>query len=100
MNQERLERIFVVEANGRAIVAFEAVSHREASELRDEEWFREELAALRSEGKPVWDGLKRLLVRTASTTERTEFQIAKVSATQNNEEGILLIYLIPLDGAK
>jgi len=31
-------------------------------------------------------------------TEAAEFQTAKVSATKNDDDGMLLVYLIPLDG--
>ena len=46
-------RIFVVEAHGNALVAFEAIAHSEAIQLPKEQWFTDELAALRSEGRPV-----------------------------------------------
>ena len=37
---KQTERIFVIEADGRPLVAFEAFSRREADELRKEQWFR------------------------------------------------------------
>ena len=93
-----VERVFVIETDGRALVAFQAVSHQEAMGLRKEQWFRDELAALRSEKKPVWDGQTILSARNATMTEAAEFQTAKVSATKNDDDGMLLVYLIPLDG--
>ena len=48
--------MFVLEARGTPLVAFQVHSRREAEELRKEQWFTEELAALRSEGRPIWDG--------------------------------------------
>ena len=81
-----------------ALLAFEAFSNREATALRKEEWFCDELLALRSEGKPIWDGQTTLLARNATPDEVAEFQAARVSAANDDADGMLLVYLVPLDG--
>ncbi len=48
-------RVYVIETNGKALVAFEAGSGREAKELQKEKWFRDELFSLRSETQQIWD---------------------------------------------
>ena len=92
------ERVFVIEAGGCALVAFEAFSRREADELRKEQWFRDELVTLRSNSESIWDGSAPLAVRNAEPNEITEFQNAKATTNKRDADGILLAYLIPLDG--
>ena len=43
MRHKPQPRVYVIETNGKALVAFEAVSGREANELVKEGWFRDEL---------------------------------------------------------
>ena len=98
MRPKPVDRVFVMETSGRALVAFEAFSRREATALRKEEWFCDELLALRSERQPIWDGQTTLYARNATPDEVAEFQAAKVSATNHDADGMLLVYLVPLDG--
>ena len=90
------ERVFVIEADGRPLVAFAAFSKREADGLRKEQWFREEVAALRAEGRPVWNGQSIFVVRNAEPDEIEIFRNAE-SAVQR-DDGIVLAFLIDLDG--
>ena len=43
-------------SRGTPLVAFQVLHRRDAEELRKEQWFTDELAALMSEGRPIWDG--------------------------------------------
>ena len=54
------EKVYVLEINGAPILAFAAVSHREAQSLLREEWLRADLRGIRSGGKPIWDGTAKL----------------------------------------
>ena len=90
-------RVFVIEAEGQGIVAFEAASHREASEIRKEQWFRDELALLQSNNNPIWDGKASLSVRIAEPTEALEYKRAESSALNRDRDELFLAYLIPLD---
>jgi hypothetical protein len=91
-------RVYVIESNGKALVAFEAVSGREASELLKEGWFRGELLSLRSDKQQVWDGDFLLTARIGNDAEIAEFR-SSASRTQAQEsDGLFLAYLIPLDG--
>ena len=90
-------RVFVIEAEGQRIVAFEAASHREASEIRKEQWFRDELTLLQSNKKPIWDGKASLSVRIAEPTEVLEYERAESSALNRDRDELFLVYLIPLD---
>lgn len=91
-------RIYVVEANGLALVAFEAFTRIEATELPKEQWFRDELLFLRSETRQIWDGKTSLAVRRAEEIEISEFKNAQTGTAHNAADGIFLAYLIPLDG--
>jgi len=87
-------RVFVLEAAGKALVAYEAIARREADELRREQWFIDELAALRSEGRPIWDG-STLGVRTANEEELAQY---REGACAGDGDELVLVYLVPLDG--
>ena len=91
MRPKPVDRVFVMETNGPALVAFEAFSHREATALRKQEWFCDELLALRSERHLIWDGQTTFSARTATPDEVTEFQAAKVSAANHDVDGMLLV---------
>jgi hypothetical protein len=79
MKPHQSPRVYVIGANGRALVAFEATSRREASELCKEQWFREELLLLRSESLQIWNGEDSLTVRTAEPAEIEQFQRAQAN---------------------
>jgi hypothetical protein len=72
MKSKTPARVYVVETNNRALVAFEAVTGREAKELLRETWFREELSSLQSEGHQIWDRTSSLAVRIGRDNEIAE----------------------------
>ncbi len=96
MTETRVARVFVLCVGERPVVAFEARNTPEARELCSEAWLLEDLAALRSEDRPVWNGQDKISVRPATADEVQLFHEA--DATEDAEE-ILLVYLIALDGA-
>ena len=95
---KQTERIFVIEADGRPLVAFEAFSRREADELRKEQWFQDELLTLRSNNEVIWNGIAPLAARNAKPNEIATFQNAKAATNRRDVDGIFLAYLVPLDG--
>ena len=95
MSELRTERVYVLEAGGTPLVAFEALSRRAADNLRKEPWFTEELASLRSEGKPIWDG-GALSVRQGTEDEIIRYRDG-AAATKETDE-LILVYLVSLDG--
>ena len=50
------EQGFVLEKGGRALLAFQTDTVESARALCAEDWFVEELASYRSQGRPIWDG--------------------------------------------
>ena len=99
MQPQQRSRVYVIGVNSHALVAFEAISRREANELCKEHWFREELLSLHSDNLPIWNGKEPLMVRAAEPAEIQEYQKAQAGADHKEADGILLAYLIPLDGA-
>jgi hypothetical protein len=91
-------RVYVIETNNNALVAFEAITGREAKQLLKETWFREELSSLKSEGHQIWDGTSSLAVRIGSDNEIAEYRSAASRTTSKETDGLVLAYLVPLDG--
>lgn len=91
------EKIYVIEAGGAPILAFAAVSHREAQSLLREEWLREDLREIRSGGQPVWDGAAKLTVRHASVEEAERYAAGPAEAADDADD-LRLVYLIARDG--
>jgi hypothetical protein len=99
MKPSQPARVYVICASERPLVAFEAISRREAKELCKEEWFREELLSLRSENLQIWNGEDALTARAAEPDEVLAFQKAQRAPGKKAADGILLAYLIPVNGA-
>lgn len=88
--------IFTLNIGGKPVLAFEAKNLREAWELCHEEWLRDEVARLRSNGLPLWDGAAKLQSRSATETERAKYREAAKAAESPADE-LVLAYLVELD---
>ena len=97
MSSKPPPRVYVVETNGKPLLAFEAVSGREAAQLLKEGWFRDELLAVRSNTQQVWDGASGLRTRIGNDAEISEFRRC-ASRVNKDSDGLFLAYLIPIDG--
>jgi hypothetical protein len=62
--------IFTIEVDGKPTVAFEARHFREAAELCKEEWLRDDLNALSSNGVPLCGIGSKLRARKTRQRER------------------------------
>lgn len=94
---ERTSQVFVVEVDGRAVAAFEAISGREARELAKEDWLKDDLAELTSGGSSVWKPDSAMLIRAATANEMSMFWQAEKKVVPDGE--LTLAYLINLDPA-
>jgi hypothetical protein len=56
MTANALFSVFTIEIGGTPTLTFEAQNLRQAYELCDEEWLKEDLAEAKSDGAPLWDG--------------------------------------------
>ena len=89
---------FVLEADGRAILAFYAKDLEHARDLCSQPWFAEELAAFRSYGRPLWDSNRRLSLRRTGVVEDAELQIALTAEIARGEyEGTIFAFFLPID---
>jgi hypothetical protein len=90
--------IFTIEVDGKPMVAFEAGQLRKAVELSKEEWLREDLNALSSNGVPLCRIESKLKARLANEAEREIYRGAVKEAGASDE--IVLAYLVELDGVE
>ena len=75
--------VFTIEIDGTPTVTFEAKSLREASDICNAPWLREDFASAHSNGAPLWDGKAELRARIDYEAEIATF--------------MLLVYLVELD---
>jgi hypothetical protein len=64
-----LPAVFTIEIGGTATLAFEARNLREAHELCREEWLKQDLSELKTDGASLWDGKAKLRARIALPDE-------------------------------
>jgi hypothetical protein len=89
---------FVLEADGRAILAFLASDLNQARALCSEPWFIADLASYRSLGLPVWNGTAELKLRMANSVETAEVEIALAGELARGDyEGRIFAFLLPVD---
>jgi hypothetical protein len=91
-----LPSIFTIEIGGTPTLVFEAQNLREAHELCHEQWLKGDLAEAKCDGIPLWDGNAKLRARMASPDESAMFAEAKNSGEPS--DGLMLVYLVELDG--
>jgi hypothetical protein len=94
MKQEPKGLIYTILAGEKPIVALEA-SGREAGQLCKEEWFRSEMAELRSSGDPVCVPGSKLRARPATEDERSSYYEGAKEAKVGDD--LVLVYLVDLD---
>jgi hypothetical protein len=87
--------VYVLEVNKRPILAFEALTGRDAKQLIHEAWLRQDLKRLRSNGRPLWDGKARLRVGVAVGAQVSEVKALLREASKGTE--LAIVYLTPLD---
>jgi hypothetical protein len=95
---EAAEASFVIEINGRAVLALSALSIEQARALCSQHWFFDELTRHRSAGAPLWDGTGKLTLRAAQPRERLTLHRERSGEIARREfDGIAFAFLIPLD---
>jgi hypothetical protein len=91
-----LPSIFTIEIGDTPTLAFEAANLHQAHELCHAQWLQSDLAEAKSNGVPLWDGNVILRARMASPDESAMFAEAKNSGEPS--DGLMLVYLVELDG--
>jgi hypothetical protein len=96
MTANVMSRIFTIEIGDTPTLTFEAQTLREAHELCNEQWLKDDLAEAKSDGAPLWDGKAKLRVRMARPDESALF--AEANNNGRPSDGLMLVYLVELDG--
>ena len=98
-NRPRLDRVFVLLIDDIPTLAFLSANHLEAQQLPKEAWLREDLAALYSNGKPLWSESAATSVRSATQAEGDAYRAGTVGRDDTSGE-LLLAYLVPIDAPR
>jgi hypothetical protein len=93
--------VYVAAISRRGIAAFHA-NNSSAAELRvRDDAFRDDLMALTTDGRPLWDGMADIDVREAIASEEVKWQASRTRAIrQGNIEGeddAWIAFLVPLN---
>jgi hypothetical protein len=95
----RMERVFVLLIDEVPTLAFLAANHLEAQQLPKEDWLKEDLAELYSNGKALWSRASKAAVRAATDAEGEAYR-ATMSNRSNVSGELLLAYLVPIDSPR
>lgn len=87
--------VFTIVIGGTPAVTFEAKSLREANEICNAPWLRDDFTSTYSNGAPLWDGKAPLIARMGYADEIATFDDASKDAQPS--DGMLLVYLVELD---
>ena len=89
---------FVLELDGRPVLAFAAETARKALALCEPAWLQAELSHYRSSGRPLWEATSEASIRPATAAEHDELQAARVREIAGHEfDGVVFAFLVPLD---
>jgi hypothetical protein len=88
---------YTIEVDGRPTIVFHAERFAHARELAREQWLRDDLNELRSNGQPVCTLKSKLTARAATDEEIATFLSGSTAAKPNGDE-IVIAYLVELDG--
>jgi hypothetical protein len=86
--------VFAMDVDGKATFTFEAKNFREAFELCKEDWVRDDLTTITSNGLPLCSSTAKLTVRRA---DEAEIVIYRTAADKTQTEDLVLAYLVDLD---
>jgi hypothetical protein len=86
--------VFAMDVDGKATFAFEAKNFREAFELCKEDWVRDDLTTITSNGLPLCSSTAKLTVRRA---DEAEIVIYRNAADKTQTEDLVLACLVDLD---
>ena len=86
---------FTIEADRRPVLAIQGKKHSEAEGILGDEYLREQLRLLTSDGKPICDNFSVLRLRIARANERAMYY--ENAASLLTSDGQLAILLVKLD---
>lgn len=86
--------VFVLEIEGRIVLAFRASTYRQAQELGREGWLHEDLKRMTAGHRPLWDGRSPIRVRPAQPAEEAQYVEAKAEDAAGD---LPLVFLVRRD---
>jgi hypothetical protein len=84
--------MFTLEIGGRPVAVLNLPTVADAEELLGDKEFRNDLTALQSEGRPLWDGQALMNLREATGDERAEFENS--AADEEDDDGGFVMFLV------
>jgi hypothetical protein len=88
--------VYVAEIFGRGVVAFDAASEDEARARLAERPLRRDLTVLQTEGRPLWDGASRILLRPAAPKEADVWRASHAAAAASSPGEGWHVFLVPV----
>lgn len=91
--------VYVLEIDGRAILAMGAMNRDDAEMRVEEEDFRAGLMILETDGMPLWDGSAELFLRDPFPEELAKFEGIRAQESDypgEIDEEDFVVYLLPL----
>ena len=77
--------VYVAEIKGRGIAAFQADNASDAEQIVRDQLFRDDLAALISDGLPLWDCVADIRVRQARPDEEARWRASRAKAIRHGD---------------
>jgi hypothetical protein len=92
-------KYFTVEIGGQPIACFRSEDQEDAEHFFEAEDFREDLKVMKSDGKPLWNGLATLNLRDANVEEQAEVdQAYEFDEDLPKEAGDeFVVFLVPVE---
>jgi hypothetical protein len=90
--------MFTLEINGKPIAITDAEEAQARGIFQSEE-FGQDLMAMTTEGRPLWDGQAPLVIRPGSQQEVEAFDAPQFDVDDDEEEdgGVFVTFLVPID---
>jgi hypothetical protein len=93
--------MFTLEIGGNPIAITDA-DEAQARAIFESDAFKQDLAAMTSEGTPLWDGRAPLNVRPASQEEVAAFEAPDLNVDddfddEGEDDGLFVTFLVPID---
>ena len=83
--------VYVAEILGRGIAAFDAATDAGAEAQLADKTFVRDLIVLQNEGRPLWDGVSKIQLRSASPEEAAKWQSGLVVGDEDR-----VVFLVPV----
>ena len=94
--------MFTLEIGSKPIAITDA-DEAQARAIFESDEFKQDLMAMTSDGRPLWDGRAPLTIRPASQEETAAFEAPDLDVddddvdTEEDEDGLFVTFLVPID---